>query len=98
MAPRPTTIRLRFAASDSKAFNNNVPLRGCSLLLTPAETDAFRNPYLGEKSFRADFAETLRANGLVVGSTVRLPSGWMMRAMVFRRVRMIWSISGWFWG
>jgi hypothetical protein len=53
-------IRNLIAVADSKTFNNIVPLRGSSLMLTPAEVDAFRNPYLGEKSFRADFAEMLR--------------------------------------
>jgi hypothetical protein len=43
-----------------KSFSNLVPLRNCSLLLTPGEVDAFRNSYLDEKSFRADFADLMR--------------------------------------
>ncbi|MBI2678968.1 MAG: hypothetical protein HYX28_09320 [Candidatus Koribacter versatilis] len=43
-----------------KSFANVVPLRNCSVLLTPAEVDAFRNAYLGEKSFRADYAAMVR--------------------------------------
>lgn len=36
-----------------------VPLKKDNLVLTPAEVEAFRATYLGEKSFRGDFAETL---------------------------------------
>lgn len=49
-----------FIAAADKSFANVVPLRNGNLLLTPAEVDAFRNPYLHEKSFRADFAERVR--------------------------------------
>jgi hypothetical protein len=49
-----------FIMAAEKSFANVVPLRNSSLLLTPAEVDAFRNPYLNEKSFRADFAAALR--------------------------------------
>lgn len=49
-----------FIVAADKGFANVVPLRNCSLLLTPAEVDAFRNAYLHERSFRADFAELVR--------------------------------------
>lgn len=49
-----------FIAVADKGFANVVPLRNCSILLTPSEVDAFRNPYLHEKSFRADFAQLVR--------------------------------------
>ncbi|HTK96051.1 MAG TPA: hypothetical protein VL382_10485, partial [Terriglobales bacterium] len=53
-------IRNFVAATDSRSFNNVAPLRNCQLLLLPHEVEAFRNPYLDEKSFRADFAELIR--------------------------------------
>ena len=34
--------------------------RALRVLLTPAEVDAFRNSYVGEKSFRADYATMIR--------------------------------------
>lgn len=49
-----------FISVADKSFSNVVPLRNCSILLTPAEVDAFRNAYLSEKSFRADFAALVR--------------------------------------
>jgi len=56
-----TTDMIRnFIAAADKSFANVVPLRNGSVLLTPAEVDAFRNPYLDEKSFRADYVELIR--------------------------------------
>jgi len=49
-----------FIAAADKTFANVVPLRNLSLLLTPGEVDAFRNAYLHEKSFRADYAGLVR--------------------------------------
>jgi len=49
-----------FIAAADKSFANVVPLRNGSVLLTPVEVDAFRNPYLDEKSFRADYVELIR--------------------------------------
>ena len=48
---------------------NVVPLRVGKILLADAEVDVFRNPFQGEKSFRADFAAKLR---YLVGITARL--------------------------
>jgi hypothetical protein len=56
-----------------KSFANVVPLRNCSVLLTPGEVDAFRNSYLDEKSFRADFAAIMRKMiGTVAGIMIEL--------------------------
>jgi len=49
-----------FILAADKSFANVVPLRNGTVLLTPSEVDAFRNPYLDEKSFRADFAALIR--------------------------------------
>ncbi|MDP9268615.1 MAG: hypothetical protein M3P27_09880 [Acidobacteriota bacterium] len=49
-----------FILAADKSFANVVPLRNARVLVTPAEVDAFRNPYLDEKSFRADYAELMR--------------------------------------
>jgi hypothetical protein len=49
-----------FILAADKTFSNNVPLRSGSILLTPAEVDAFRNAYLDEKSFRSDYAAMVR--------------------------------------
>lgn len=49
-----------FVITAEASFANVVPLRNTSILLTPAEVEAFRNGYEDEKSFRADFAAVLR--------------------------------------
>lgn len=50
-----------FVTTAEAAFANVVPLRsGANMLLTPAEVDAFRNPYLNEESYRAQLAAVLR--------------------------------------
>jgi hypothetical protein len=48
---------------------NVVPLRHGKILLADSEVDVFRNPFLGEKSFRADFAAKVR---YLVGIQARL--------------------------
>ncbi len=48
---------------------NVVPLRHGKILLADAEVDMFRNPFLGEKSFRADFAAKVR---YLIGVQARL--------------------------
>lgn len=45
-------------AADPRSANV-VPLKKDNLVLSPAEVEAFRASYIGEKSFRGDFAETL---------------------------------------
>ncbi len=45
-------------AADPKSANV-VPLKKENLVLSAAEVEAFRASYIGEKSFRGDFAETL---------------------------------------
>ena len=53
------SIRNFVLAADPKAANI-VPLRNGNLVLSGAEVDAFRTDYGGEKSFRADYAASLR--------------------------------------
>jgi hypothetical protein len=53
------SIRNFVLAADPKAANI-VPLRNGNLVLSSAEVDAFRADYGGEKSFRADYAASLR--------------------------------------
>jgi len=52
------TIQSFVRAADPKSANV-VPLKKENLILTPAEVEAFRSSYMGEKSFRGDFAEML---------------------------------------
>jgi hypothetical protein len=53
------SIRNFVLAADPKAANI-VPLRNGNLVLSSAEVDAFRADYGGEKSFRADYAASMR--------------------------------------
>ena len=52
------TIRNFVRAADPKSAHI-VPVRFGNLMLTPAELEAFRANYAGEKSFRADFVNVL---------------------------------------
>ena len=52
------TIKNHVRSVDSK-FPNLVPVKKNNMALTPAEVEAFRADYGGEKSFRADYANLL---------------------------------------
>jgi hypothetical protein len=62
------SIRTFVAAADPKSANV-VPLRNANLVLAPPELDAFRADYAGEKSFRGEYAQSLR---LVVSVFARI--------------------------
>lgn len=62
-----------FVAVADRSFSSVVPLRNCKILLTPHEIDAFRNPFLDEKSFRADYALLVRRIvGLIAAMMIEL--------------------------
>ncbi|HEY6352780.1 MAG TPA: hypothetical protein VI636_25575 [Candidatus Angelobacter sp.] len=52
------TIKNHVRSADTR-FANLVPVRKNNMTLTPAEVEAFRVDYGGEKSFRADYANIL---------------------------------------
>lgn len=52
------TIKEYVRTADTK-LANIVPVKRSKITLTPAEVEAFRTDYPGEKSFRADYANVL---------------------------------------
>ena len=52
------TIRQYVRTADAK-LSNIVPVKRSKIMLSPAEAEAFRADYQGEKSFRADYANIL---------------------------------------